>query len=123
MRATSSVPSLGTMYFLAMESAWPLTAVAEALQGDFAEQAAGFRAAQDVFKRLRGQGEAAALFVNGANLLLKLQDLFASVFQFGGDGGLAVGGDLRGVGDAILQRFGDALEALGDGLTDGLDLP
>jgi len=27
----------------------------EALQGDFAEQAAGFRAAENVFKRLRGQ--------------------------------------------------------------------
>src|SRR5260370_1112663 len=33
MRATSSVPSLGTMYFFAMESAWPLTAVAKARRG------------------------------------------------------------------------------------------
>jgi len=61
--------------------------------------------------------------VKGADLLLKLEDLLARVFQLGGDGGLAVGGDLRGVGDAVLQGFGDAFQALGDGLANGLDLP
>ena len=33
-----------------------------------------------------------------------------------------MGGDLRGVGDAIVEGFGDTFEPLGDGGADGLDL-
>ncbi len=94
----------------------------EALQGDFSEEAAGLGAAENVFDGLRGEGKAAALFVNGADLFLKLEDLLAGVLQFRGDGGLALRGDVRGAGDAVVEGFGDAFEALGDGSADGLDL-
>jgi hypothetical protein len=62
------------------------------------------------------------LFVNGADLFLELEDLFAGVLQLGGDGSLALRSDVRGISDAVVEGFGDAFEALGDGLTDGLDL-
>ena len=94
----------------------------EALEGDFAEQAAGLGAAENILDGLRSEGEAAALFVNGADLFLKLEDLFAGVFKLGGDGGLALRGDVGGVRHAVVKGFGDAFEALGDGSANGLDL-
>src|SRR6266851_5930490 len=51
----------------------------EALQSNLAEEAAGLGAAENVLDGLRGEGEAAALFVNGADLFLKLEDLLTRV--------------------------------------------
>src|SRR5260221_11574727 len=57
-----------------------------------------------------------------ADLFLKLEDLFAGVFKLGGDGGLALRGDVGGVRHAVVKGFGDAFDALGDGSAHGLDL-
>ena len=35
---------------------------------------------------------------------------------------MALCGDVRGAGDAVVEGFGDAFEALGDRSADGLDL-
>jgi len=94
----------------------------EALEGDFTKQAARLGTAENTFDGLRSEGEAAALFVNRADLFLQLEDLFASILQLGGDGGLALRGDVGGIGDAVGERLRDALQALRDGLADGLDL-
>src|SRR5262249_55945981 len=92
------------------------------LQRHFTEKAAGFRAAKHLLKRLRGLREAAALLLHFADLLLNQADLLARVFQLGGDGGLALRGNLRGVRDAVAQCVGDALQALRDSLCDRLNL-
>jgi hypothetical protein len=70
----------------------------------------------------RSISEAAALFLDFTDLSLDQADLFARVFQFGGDGGLALRGNLSGVGDPFAKGGCDAFEALGDILPDGLDL-
>jgi hypothetical protein len=51
----------------------------QALQGDFAEKAAGLGAAKNVLDGLRGEGKATALFMNGADLFLELKNLLAGV--------------------------------------------
>src|SRR5258708_36784024 len=94
----------------------------EALEGDFAEQAAGLGAAENVFDGLRGEGKAAALFVNGADLFLKLEDLFAGVFKLGGDGGLALRGDAGGGRHALGKGFGLACWGRGGGRRSGWGL-
>src|SRR6266851_4039713 len=94
----------------------------KALEGHFAEEAAGLGAAENVFQGLRGEREAAALLLHFADLLLNQADLLSGVFELGGDGRLPLGGDVRGAGDAVLQGFGDAFETLRNRLADGLDL-
>ena len=92
------------------------------LQGDFAEESAGFGTTENIFYGLRSEREAAALLMDRADLFLKMENLLARVLQLGGNGGLPLRGDVRGAGDTVGEGFGDAFKALRDGLPDGLDL-
>src|SRR5260370_36171827 len=94
----------------------------KAMEGHFADGAAGLGAAEKVFEGLRGEREAAALLLHFADLLLNQADLLAGVFELGGDGRLSLCGDLRRAGDAVLQGFSDAFETLRNRLAYGLDL-
>src|SRR5579871_6175689 len=93
------------------------------LERHFAKRAARFCTAKDALKRLRSLGHLAARLLHGAQLLLNLSESLLRILEFAGHRRLRLGGDLCGLADAVLKRFGYAIEALRDGLPDRGNLP